>query len=487
MSRAQTDEIVFADGAAIRRRVLAGELSPLEALEAHLKRIAERNPDLNAVVTLDEEGARKRAHSLTEKLAEVRAAGGDPKRELGPLFGLPFLVKDVFHTAGLRTTYGSKYFAEHVPNKDSFVVRRLRAAGGVLLGKTNTPEFAFSHFTDNELFGPTRNPWNRERSPGGSSGGDAAALAAFFAPVAVGSDLGGSVRVPAHCCGVFSFRATPGRISGEGHSRIGTPAVGELVTPGIMTRTMDDLLLGLRAAEGYNYLDPNSRDYSNNPFPADLGQRALPDKLKVQWLDFAPQLEPPLDPLLCEGLAAAARVLAGKSGRCRPGVFRMTDALMPTLATLIGSGLAENIAETIPDYAPADPRLSITDYMQARAADLGGFLQATGMRMGVQVAANILFMECDLAVLPVLPFAAPPLRDANGQRPDSGDFLKHCLPNYLAVLGGLPALTVPIGTTAEGLPYAVQVVGRRDNDHLVLQAGFLLEREFPLDRGPTMT
>ena len=221
----------------LRRRVASGELSPVEVVDACLAQLDRHNGSINAVVTLDE-SAREQAIALERRLA----AGADP----GPLCGLPVGIKDITPVAGVRTTYGSPLFADHVPTEDALVVRRLRAAGAVILGKTNTPEFAAGGNTFNEVFGRTRNPWNPELSAGGSTGGGAAALATGMIALAEGTDLGGSLRVPASFCGVVGLRPSLGLV----------PTVptawpeDDLSVTGPMGRTAADVALMLEAISG---------------------------------------------------------------------------------------------------------------------------------------------------------------------------------------------------------------------------------------------
>src|SRR5262249_41312885 len=186
--------------AAIRTKVL----SPVEVIEAVFARIARLNPTLNAYCTVTAD----LAHT-TAREAETAVMRGDT---LGPLHGVPYSLKDLTVTKGIRTTFGSKIFEHHVPTEDAILVQRLRAAGAILLAKTNTPEFGWKGFTDNKIFGTTYNPWNLERPPGGSSGGAGAAVAAGMGPLAEGSDLAGSIRMPASWCGLVGFKPSQGRI-----------------------------------------------------------------------------------------------------------------------------------------------------------------------------------------------------------------------------------------------------------------------------------
>ncbi|PPR24915.1 MAG: Acylamidase, partial [Alphaproteobacteria bacterium MarineAlpha10_Bin1] len=188
--------------AALRAR----EVSAIEVLEAHLAAIEHLNPRLNAIVTLDADAAREVAKAADERIAQ----GGD---DIPPLLGLPVVIKDIVETAGMRTTWASPVYADHVPQEDAEVVARLRQAGAIILGKSNTPEFAAGANTDNELFGPTGNPWDPVLSPSGSSGGSAAAVASGMVPIAQGTDFGCSLRMPAAFCGIVGLRTTPGLVS----------------------------------------------------------------------------------------------------------------------------------------------------------------------------------------------------------------------------------------------------------------------------------
>src|SRR5512138_552431 len=224
----------------------ARRASPLEVVQAILARIDAVNPDVNAVVTLVREDALRDARRAT--LALRRGAS------LPPLFGVPVGIKDVTATKGIRTTHGSKLFENHVPEDDALVVQRLRAAGAIILGKTNTPEFAFGPNTVNAVFGATRNPWNLALTSGGSSGGSAAGLATGMFPLAEGSDLGGSLRGPAAFCGVVGFRTTPGLIPRW-------PSVLAWDTysvEGPMARTVEDIALMLSVMAGPDARSPIS-------------------------------------------------------------------------------------------------------------------------------------------------------------------------------------------------------------------------------------
>lgn len=239
-------ELFARDAVTLRRQIGVRDISPVELVESCISRIHETNPRVNAVVTQDFDRAR-----IEARKAEAAVLAGEA---LGPLHGLPFLVKDLADTEGLRTTYGSLCFADHVPDCDSSIVARMRAAGGILLGKTNTPEFGAGANTSNAVFGSTCNPFDTKATCGGSSGGSAVALAFGMAPLATGSDLGGSLRIPASFCGVVGMRPSSGLVPSRGHVLGFSP----LWTDGPMARNVADCALMLSVIAGYDRDDPMS-------------------------------------------------------------------------------------------------------------------------------------------------------------------------------------------------------------------------------------
>ena len=257
-------DLCFRTASDLARAIRHREVSSTEVVNAFLARIAARNSALNAIVTLDEAKAREKA-----RLADEAVAKGNL---WGPLHGVPVTFKDVFETAGLRTTAGHKPLAEHVPDHDATVVARMRAAGAIALGKTNTPALAMDTQCENSLFGRTNNPWDAERTPGGSSGGEAAALAAGMAPLGLGSDVGGSVRIPAHYCGVFCLKPTEGRVPQSGHVPPlpnATNWIRHFVVSGPLARSVEDLRLALRIIAGP---DGNDLAVSHAPLAESLAQ-----------------------------------------------------------------------------------------------------------------------------------------------------------------------------------------------------------------------
>ncbi|MEE8413281.1 MAG: amidase family protein, partial [Dehalococcoidales bacterium] len=262
-------EICFMSVVEMREAIKTKRLSPVEIMDAILSRIERLNPEVNAYCTLLAESARKQA-----KEAETMVMKG---KELGPLHGVPVSIKDLIFTKGIRTTGGSKIYENFIPQQDAIVVARLKAAGAIVIGKTNASEFGWMAITDNRLFGATRNPWNLEFNSGGSSGGAAASVAAGMGPLAIGSDGGGSIRIPGSFCGVFGFKASFGRVP----QYPGFPGWGTLSHTGPITRTVRDAALALEVIAGRD-----DRDHFSLP---DTGLSYLPflgsdlKGLKIAW------------------------------------------------------------------------------------------------------------------------------------------------------------------------------------------------------------
>src|SRR6266508_3850689 len=246
----RADELCWLPATTLASMIKRKKVSPVEVVNAALARIDAINPILNAYVTVTAEEARRDARAAERALGKRGA-------RLGPLHGVPFSVKDLVITRGVRTTFGTPLYRDHVPTEDAPMVERMKAAGGIMLGKTNTPTFGWLGATHNLVFGITRNPWNLERTPGGSSGGASAAAAAGLGPLHIGTDGGGSIRIPASCAGIFGHKASYGRIPTY-------PASGawSLSHVGPMTRTVADAALMLNACAG-----PDERDQSSLPGP----------------------------------------------------------------------------------------------------------------------------------------------------------------------------------------------------------------------------
>src|SRR5437762_1350948 len=272
-------DIVFSSTTQLAAAIRTGHVSATEVLEAHLAQIDTHNAALNAIVTMDAERARERAREADEALARGQV--------WGPLHGVPFTLKDAHATAGMRTTTGFPPLADYVPQEDSTVTARLKAAGGILIGKTNVPVLLADFQSNNPIFGRTNNPWNLERTPGGSSGGAAAALASGMTPFEMGTDLAGSIRIPAHFCGLFGLKPTEKRVSLAGLiPGLPTPrSVRIMSCIGPMARTVEDLALLYSIIAG-----PDERDTEVQPVPVDKMPHLELKHLRVAFAPSFPGL-----------------------------------------------------------------------------------------------------------------------------------------------------------------------------------------------------
>lgn len=320
-------EPAFAPAHLLADAIRARKISATEVLEHHLARIARYNPQLNAIVTLDEESARERAHAADAKLASGA--------EVGPLHGVPMTLKDGHATAGMRTTIGIQAFANHVPSEDSTVAARLKRAGAIIIGKTNVPPRLRDIQTFNPIFGRTNNPWNMERTPCGSSGGAAAALAAGLVPLEIGSDAGGSIRGPAHCCGVFGFKPTERTVPVTG-SYADPPTMQRnfriLLSIGPLARTVDDLILAHRVIAG-----ADGRDTEVPPLLPQAVRVPSLGKLRIAWAPTFPDVPAAAEiQLAIEGFASELSHAGAHVEERLPAVdFAMERQLFSDLMTWI--------------------------------------------------------------------------------------------------------------------------------------------------------
>ncbi|GLW97333.1 amidase [Microtetraspora sp. NBRC 16547] len=437
--------------------LLTKQVSAVELAEAHLRRIGEVNDRVNAIVTLTPDQALDQA-----RRADAALAGGEV---LGPLHGLPVAHKDLVDTAGVRTTYGSRLFADHVPDADDLLVRRVRAAGGVMIGKTNTPEFGTGSHTVNEVFGVTRNPYDPGRSAGGSSGGATAALASGMVPLADGSDMGGSLRNPASFCNVAGLRPTPGRVP----SRSPHAAWFTLSVPGPMARTVADLALFMRAIAGFDPCSPYAVREDGERFGAGLEMDVTRARIA-----YSPDLGGlPVDTETARVTAEAAGTLSEMGARVKlvdldlsdaEDAFRVQRAWYYALSYGDLHGVGPNVA------------WNVEEGRKLTGDDLA---RAERLRTGLYHRMNAFFDEYDFLIAPVSqvpPFPAddPYVREINGRpMPDYLAWMRSCY--WVSVLSA-PAMSVPCGFTSGGLPVGLQIVGRPWADFDVLRLGHAFER-----------
>ena len=466
-------ELMDMDAVELVRLIRAGKVSPLDVMEAALNRIDAVNPLINAFVSLRREEAIQDAKEMTELLA----SGAAP----GPLAGIPVGVKDLEDVKGMVTSFGSIPYKNNVALQDSVQVARLKAAGAIVVGKTNTPEFGFTGFTKNRLYGVTRNPWNRDRTPGGSSGGSAAAVATRMVPMATGSDAGGSIRIPASYSGCFGLKTSFGRIP------LGPSPFLQMYhvwTMGPLTRTVRDAALYLDCVSGYHPSDPDSLPSPTVSYLGALEQ--FPGKLRIA---FSPTLgyarvqkdvmERVQDGVTCfEGMGHRVELWKGEF----PDVGDTWSFLMN--AELYGT-LHRSLDRNRKDMG----NTLVESLDLARGVSLREEIEAQKIRTTLNRLLWELFETYDLLLTPTMPteaFAAggPPPSEIEG----------HPIPLLGAVaftypfnLSGHPAASVPTGFARTGLPVGLQIVGPRHREDLVLQAANAFEKIKPWnDRWPNV-
>ncbi|MFI9755787.1 amidase family protein [Streptomyces collinus] len=437
------------------------EISSRELLDLHLDRIG--GSTINAVVTRDDDAARQAAHAADERRAHGEKAG--------VLEGLPLTVKDSFETAGLRTTCGAEDLRDHVPELDADAVARLRDQGAVIMGKTNTPAYCQDLHTDNALFGPTLNPHDPARTVGGSSGGPAAAVAAHLTPADLGSDLAGSLRLPAHYCGVYGLRPTHGLVPARGHipRPPGWLTSSDMVTPGPLARHPRDLDLLLAALT-----TPASSE--NSPWRLELPTPSKSiDQLRVAtWAEDA---SCPVDQTTAEALATVEKALSetGTVVRHTTGPVHFGDSMRlfeqllhaTTTATASDEAAREELAAARElRHDDTSPRAA---FLRHRTQTHRTWLRANEERARLQASWQRFFTEHDVLITPAAPTAAIPAgsRTLTVDSQERSFFDQTTWANLTSHVG-LPSLVVPVTTTAGGLPVGVQVVGPAYADRLLL-------------------
>jgi len=468
------------------RLIREKQVSACEVMEAHLRQIEAWNPKINAIVTLDAEGALRGARE-----ADAALGRGDNH---GPLHGVPFTIKDVYETAGMRTTSGSRRLAGYIPRQDASVVARLRAAGAILIGKTNTPEFANDNQTDNRQFGRTNNPWDLSRTTGGSSGGAAAAIATGCSPLDIGGDLGGSIRRPAHYCGIYGMKPTDHLVPHTGHipPPPGVRSWGmlrHLFSAGPLARSVADLRLALTLIAGADGHDPEVPPVSLSA-PQEL--RPLRE-LRIAWTDDCAGVQPTAETRAAlEAFAGQLQSLGCRVERCAPSGFDFPEALhtdgeveqtsffaqahMPRLLLRVIARL----------WYSRDPLVS--GYLSGAGSDLGRYSSALVRRDRYIDLLERFLENWDAWLLPVAPSAAFPhlpqtastLKKLTSHVDIDGKPVSYMLASTgnmnIFNLTGSPVVVLPLAHTKEGLPIGVQVVGRRWMDmELLAVAGQLAE------------
>jgi aspartyl-tRNA(Asn)/glutamyl-tRNA(Gln) amidotransferase subunit A len=447
-------------GEAIRTR----EVSPVEVAHAHLARCERLNPALNAFVTLTPDVALQAAQE-----AEREIHAGNYR---GPLHGIPVGLKDIFDTAGIRTTHGSSFYHDNVPEEDAATVTLLKRAGAVILGKCNTHEFASGSTTNNPWYGASHNPWDLERSPGGSSGGSGAAVAAFLCPGATGTDTGGSIRNPAACNGIVGLKPTYGRVSLQGIY----PNALSLDHPGPLTRTVYDAGLLLHGMAGYVPEDPTSANVPVPDFTA-----VIHSGVQGMRLAFCPDLHfCELDDAVANALEEAGRVLQELGASLETVTFALKDIVEETRQALHWAEFAALHRDRFhqhPEGYGEDVRERLRRCSNVTADD---YVRACQHRLVLRRAFDELLQEVDALLLPSAPCVAPLIEDGtstvNGIPVNFGE-AGVPLRQPINVVG-LPALAVPMGFS-EGLPLSMQIIGPAWGEARILRIGQAYEDATP--------
>jgi amidase len=458
-------ELAYSSANLIARKIRRREISSREALDYFLARVELLDKPINSVVTVDAERARREAEAADSALArgEVR----------GALHGVPMTIKDSFQTGGMRTTSGAPELAQFIPKEDAWPVARLRAAGAIIFGKTNLPIYAGDIQSYNEVFGTTNNPHDLSRTPGGSSGGAAAALACGFTPLELGSDIGGSIRLPAHMSGVVGHKPSYGIVPAHGQipGPPGTLTLADLAVAGPMARTVEDLKLALNIMAGPNRWEHPAWRLKLPP----PRRRALKEYRVAAWLDDSGcRVEPDVRELL----ERAARALAGAGARvdeeARPA-FTL-DKVADTFSALLQAALSGAVPiDRLDEYAAATGDNPAAQSRRLLALRHRQWLSYNERRLQMRKRWEEFFTQWDAILLPVMPCAAIPHDHsepmANRMVSVDGEQRPYWnVTRWMAPAGAcyLPATVVPVGRLNNGLPVGIQIIGPYLEDHTTL-------------------
>jgi len=440
------------------------KLSPVEVVDAHLKQIEKLNPKVNAFFTLLADEARE----------TVRALDKTPDAERGPLHGVPLTVKECFDYKGLPTYCGSRFFGKTAAVEDSTAVKRFRAAGAAILGKTNTPEFLANYESDNHIIGRTNNPWNLDHTPGGSSGGESAAISARMSAGGIGSDGGGSVRIPAHFCGIAGLKPTPGRVSAAGHVPAITHPGGLLGVAGPMARSVKDVKALFEVLSPYDL---------NDPFAAPVPLREPDSKdLRIGVMDQF--LKAPVQQVMTDTVR--------KAGRALEGIGFPVDEFTP-----VGFDRAPNVwaffFTDLPSRATAkfiagreqDAHWTGTEFLSKVVGTpepgWDNVLEMLAERDRLRILLMNQMERHRVLLLPPCGVPAFRHRERSWQTPSKKiGLFEAMMPATVFNLAGFPALVVPFGFSSDGMPVGVQLVARPYDEELLLKVGIKLEEA----RGP---
>nr|MDO8099701.1 amidase family protein [Candidatus Njordarchaeota archaeon] len=461
-------EICWMSAIELREGFRSGELSPVEVLDEVLERVKRYNPELNAIVTLTEESARAEAKKAEKDIKE--------KRKVGPLHGVPTTIKDLVFTKGIRTTFGSKLYENFIPDEDAVLVDRLKKAGAIMIGKTNVPEFGLIAYTDNLIFGPAHNPWDKRRTTGGSSGGAAAAVAAGFGPIASGSDGGGSIRIPSNFCGVYGIKPSFGRV--PIYPKL--PGWETLACEGPIARTVSDAALMLDVMAG-----PDDRDRFSLPASGVRYLENVEKGIDGAKLAYSPNLgyatvDPEVESITRKA-AFSFEELGCKVTEIKPDLLNMeNDLISNTVAETvasIGKRLEEWKKIIYPYYSsflPLEGSLKARDIINIQ------YRREEHWRKMHKIFKEYTFLLTPVTAVPAFELSKD--RIAIGPTKIAGKGIGPIgwMPfTYPFNFTGQPAASVPCGFMKDRLPVGLQIVGNRYDDEGVLKASRIFEKAFP--------
>jgi aspartyl-tRNA(Asn)/glutamyl-tRNA(Gln) amidotransferase subunit A len=443
-------ELVFLSIQQAARLLRRREISPVELVNAALARIERLNPSINAFVTVLVDRARKKARIAEIEFSRARRAG--TTKLASPLFGIPISLKDNFFTRGIRTTAGSKILANFVPKEDSEVAARLAGAGAILLGKTNMHEFAYGISNENPHYGPVHNPWALDCVSGGSSGGSAAAAAAGMCFGSVGTDTGGSIRIPAALCGIVGLKPTYGLVSVAGV----IPLAQSLDHVGPLARNVVDACIMLQAIAG---------KYPKTARPADFRRirRDRPRRLRLGWPReyFFEQIDPEVQ----RTIKAATEVFLLANGRVEEvSLPHLGDSLEPSANIALAEATRYHQSQGFYPARKADYGVDVSSRLemgtQVRAVD---YLRAFEVKQQVENDFELVFEHVDAILAPAVPITAPRIGEKEVTIAGKKETVRSALVrlNRPANLTGHPAISIPCGFTRDGLPVGLQLIGPR--------------------------
>lgn len=456
-----TSALCFMTATELARRIRTQELSAREVMEAHLAHIERVNPRVNAMVTLLPERAMAGARAADEALAR--------QAQVGPLHGLPIAHKDLLLTKGIRTTYGSRIYQDFVPEQDALIVERMRHAGAITIGKTNTPEFGAGSQTFNEVFGETLNPYDLTKTCGGSSGGAAVALACGMVPLADGSDFGGSLRNPANFCNIVGFRTAPGRVPVYPARTAWFP----FSVQGPMARTVEDVALLLSVLAG-----PDRRAPISISEPGSLFARSLERDftgVRLAWNRDVGGV--PVDPRVTAVLEAQRQTFTGLGCHVEDGSpdFRDADEIFKIWRAWSFEARYGELLKT-QRHLMKDTVIWNTEAGQSITGPQLGQMEVKRTELYHRVREfmeQYEFMICPVSQVPPFDVQQRYITEINGvTMPTYIDWMQSC---YFITVTGLPAISVPCGFTPAGLPVGVQIVGRHQDEFGVLQLAYAFQ------------